>query len=159
MAQGFNIDEVLQMAEQIESNGAIFYAQAAADASDDAVKAFLDNLSKTEEKHCETFAQMRTALSDSEKEPMVFDPDDETALYLKALADTRVFFEKSIDTGSIDTVLKEALLAEKDSIVFYLGLKQGMPAGSGQDKIEQIIQEEMTHIRVLSTYLLKYGNK
>ena len=40
-------------------------------------------------------------------------------------------------------ILKGAIEAEKDSIVFYLGMKNAVPENLGQDKIEAIIQEEM----------------
>jgi len=56
-----------------------------------------------------------------------FDPEGEAALYIRSLADTRVFFEKKIDTSSMEEILKEAILAEKDSIVFYLGMKEMVP--------------------------------
>ena len=36
-----------------------------------------------------------------DKSPLGIDPYDESAHYLKALADTRVFFEKEIDTTSV----------------------------------------------------------
>ena len=53
-----------------------------------------------------------------------FDPEGEAALYLRSLDYTRVFFEKKIDTSSMEEILKEAILAEKDSIVFYLGMNE-----------------------------------
>ncbi|MFV9644757.1 MAG: rubrerythrin, partial [Desulfobacterales bacterium] len=70
-------------------------------------------------------------------------------------ADTRVFFEKKIDnTSSIKDILKEAILAEKDSIVFYLGMKEMVPENFGKAKIDAIIKEEMTHIQLLSKELV-----
>ena len=74
-------------------------------------------------------------------------------LPLQALADTRVFFEKEMDLSSIRTILKEALTAEKDSIVFYLGMKDMVPEKLGKDKIDWIIKEEMAHICLLSNKL------
>ena len=93
-------------------------------------------------------------MSGKEKESTVFDPDDESAQYLKALADTRVFFQKEIDTTSLKEILKAALTAEKDSIVFYLGMKDIVPEKQGKDRIDQIIREEMSHIKLLGNRLL-----
>jgi rubrerythrin len=86
---------------------------------------------------------------------MTFDPDEEACMYLKALADTRVFFEKEMpgNSASMKEILKEAILAEKDSIVFYLGMKDFVPEKFGKDKIEKIIKEEMSHIKLLSNHL------
>ena len=70
------------------------------------------------------------------------------------MADTRVFFEKEIDTGSLEAILKAAILAEKDSIVFYLGMKDLVPENLGQSHLDNIIKEEMSHIKLLSHRLV-----
>jgi len=50
-------------------------------------------------------------------------------------------------------ILKAAILAEKDSIVFYLGMKEMVPEDFGKAKIDIITKEEMSHIKLLSTRL------
>lgn len=154
MSYDFNADDVFEMAEQIEKNGAEFYRQAAAAVSDEDAKAFLLDLAAMEDDHEKTFAEMRNKLSDKEKTATVFDPEGEAAGYLKALADTRVFFEKEIDTSSMQAILKAAILAEKDSIVFYLGMKDLVPGERGQSQLDAIIKEEMSHINLLSRRLI-----
>jgi len=154
MSYDFTADNVFEMAEQIEKNGAAFYRQAANDINDPEAKNFLLDLAAMEDNHEQTFSAMRKQLTESEKVQTVFDPDDETALYLKALADTRVFFEKELETSSMTAILKAAILAEKDSIVFYLGMKDLVPEGLGQSKLDNIIKEEMSHIKLLSHRLV-----
>ena len=85
-----------------------------------------------------------------------FDPKNENALYLKALADTRVFFEKEHPGNSFQDILAAAIQAEKDSIAFYLGMKELVPLKLGQSKINDIIKEEMSHIRILAGKLMEY---
>jgi rubrerythrin len=51
-------------------------------------------------------------------------------------------------------ILKSAIEAEKDSIVFYLGMKEEVPENLGKNRIEAIIKEEMGHIRLLSKQLV-----
>ena len=102
-----------------------------------------------EDEHEKTFAALRSELKDEDKQGTVFDPEGESALYLRALADTRVFFKKEIDTSSLKEILKAALTAEKDSIVFYLGMKDLVPEKLGKDKIDNIIREEMGHIKLI----------
>jgi len=152
MAYNFNADEIFEMAEQIERNGANFYQSAADNISDDDKKEFLVKLANMEKQHEKTFAQLRKELSEKDKENTVFDPDNESAAYLKALADIRVFYKKEIDTSNIEEILKEAIIAEKDSIVFYLGMKELLPK-SNADKIDLIIKEEMKHVTALSNKL------
>ena len=154
MSYDFNAEEVFEMAEQIERNGAAFYRNAAKQMSDPEEQALLNDLARMEDEHEETFAALRKNLSAKEKENTIFDPMDESVGYLKALVDTKVFFEKKLDASSMVAVLKDAILAEKDSIVFYLGMKDAVSADLGRDKIDAIIKEEMSHIRLLSRKLL-----
>ena len=53
-------------------------------------------------------------------------------------------------------ILKSAIEAEKDSIVFYLGMKEAVPENLGKGRIETIIKEEMGHIRLLSKELVTH---
>ncbi len=153
MAYDFNADEIFEMAEQMERNGEKFYKNAAGSIDDAAHKTLLLELAAMEVDHEKTFKAMRSDLKATEKSATVFDPNGEAALYLRALADTRVFFEKKIDVSSMEKILKAAIEAEKDSIVFYLGMKNAVPDKMGQDRIEGIIKEEMGHIRLLSREL------
>ena len=155
MSYDFNADDVFEMAEQLERNGGKFYRTAAEATSDPANKEFLLELAAMEDQHEKTFSAMRAELSEKEKESTVFDPEGEAALYLRALADTRVFFEKEIDVGSMKDILKSAITAEKDSIVFYLGMKDAVSEGLGKGRLDHIIKEEMGHIKLLSRKLVE----
>jgi rubrerythrin len=153
MRYDFNADEIFEMAEQMERNGEKFYKNAAATIDDEAHKKLLQELAAMEVDHEKTFKAMRSDLKAAEKSATVFDPDGEAALYLRALVDTRVFFQKKIDVSSMEKILKAAIEAEKDSIVFYLGMKNAIPEKLGRERIEGIIKEEMGHIRLLSREL------
>lgn len=156
MSITFNAFEIFEMAEQIERNGVKFYRKAAKGVSDKDTRQMLLDLATMEAEHEETFAGMRKQLSDEERELRVFDPDNEIVLYLQAMADGHVFDLKKdpsselTGTESVEDILKLAIEAEKDSIVFYLGLKDFVPVRAGKDKVEAIIKEEMGHIVVLS---------
>ncbi len=154
MSYDFNANEILKMAEQIERNGYTFYTSAAENVTDSESKSFLLKLADMESHHEAYFASIRSELSDQEKEATVFDPDGQIELYLRALADTRIFFEKKIDVSSMEEILKAAITAEKDSIVFYLGMKNTVPERLGREKVDEIIEEEMRHITLLSEKLL-----
>ncbi len=153
MSFDFNADDIFVMAEQLERNGAKFYKDASENAPDQQTRKFLIQLSQMEEQHEKTYAAMRAGLPEKERVATVFDPEHEAVLYLKALADTRVFFEKPINLRSMKEILKAAIEAEKESIVFYLGMKEAVPEGLGKNRIDGIIKEEMGHIRLLSKEL------
>lgn len=154
MGLGFNANEIYEMAEQIERNGAAYYREAAEAVSNAEDKSFLVELAAMEDDHEVTFADLRKELSADEKADVTFDPEGESAQYLKALADTRVFYNKAIDLSSMEGILKGAITAEKDSIVFYLGMKDMVAGNRGKDRIDAIIKEEMKHIKLLSSRLL-----
>lgn len=154
MGLDFNADEIFEMAEQIERNGAKYYRNAAELVSNEEDKKFLVELAEMEDDHEVTFAELRKNLSLNEKESMTFDPEDEAVQYLKALADTRVFNKKTIDLSSMEGILTGAITAEKDSIAFYLGMKEMVGANRGKKHIDAIIKEEMKHISLLSKRLL-----
>ncbi|MBW1726720.1 MAG: ferritin family protein [Deltaproteobacteria bacterium] len=154
MVYDFTANDVFEMAEQLERNGAKFYRTAAENVSDPKSKKLLIELAEMEDEHEKTFASLRADLTEGEKTTTVFDPEDESVLYLRALADTRVFFKKKIDISSMKEILKVAIVAEKDSIVFYLGLKDFVPDRLGKNRLDKIIKEEMGHIRILSKELV-----
>lgn len=154
MAFDFTAKDVFEMAKQIERNGVSFYQSAAAGVRGESEKKLLLHLADMEVKHEQVFTEMEKELTEKETANTTFDPNNEAALYLKALADTKVFFEKSIDTASMKEILKTAITAEKDSIVFYLGMRELVPGKLGGDRIDEIIREEMTHIRFLSKELM-----
>jgi rubrerythrin len=155
MSYGFNVDEIFEMAIQMEVNGGTFYRSAAAATNDSDAKTLLEDLARMEDDHEELFKALRNELSGDLKTQTVFDPEGESALYLRALVDSKVFFEKTVDTSSMKSVLKEAIVAEKDAIVFYLGMKEMVAGEEGKKKIDTIIKEEMGHIRTLTGELSK----
>ena len=158
MSIAFNADEILEMAEQIERNGAKFYRRAAEGADARSRQQLLD-LAAMEDVHEKTFASMRSELSEQEQKLMAFDPEGEAGLYLQAFADGHVFDVNAdpseLLTGreKMEDILQTAIGLEKDSIVFYLGLKEMVPEKLGKGKIDDIIKEEMSHIIDLSKEL------
>jgi rubrerythrin len=151
----FNVDEIFEMAEEIERNGATFYREAAKNAHDKSVQKMFSELAAMEDGHEKIFGQMRKELSAQMKEPTVFDPDNEVAKYLQTMADFHGMEGKAAPsqkfTGkeSLDEILRAALQAEKNSIAFYVGIKDLVSEKKGRDKVQVIIIEEMTHVSIL----------
>ena len=161
MTTHFNADEIFEMAEQIERNGARFYRRAAQAVGDPGKQKLFFQLVAMEAEHERVFSFMREELSAEEGRGAAFDPDDQTGQYLQAAADGKIFNvnadpEALFDIGerlTVEDILRAAIGMEKESIIFYLGMKSMVPDGLGKDKIDGIVKEEMSHIGALSMEL------
>jgi len=160
----FNADEIFQIAEQMERSGVKFYRRAADSASDKETKQMLLDMAEMEAGHLTTFEHMRKQLTGREKAATVFDPDNEASVYLQTMADThgsegkKSPTEELTGTESIEEILKIALNAEKDSVIYYFGLRSFVPPKAGRDKVDAIIREEIEHITALNKKLASVQN-
>jgi rubrerythrin len=165
MAIVFNADEIFEMAIRIENNAAAFYRKGASLQSDTENKKFLEGLANMEDQHKKIFTDMRTTLKQKEKDPKVFDPYDEVSQYLAAMADTMggegspSAADALTGDETLEEILQTAVGLEKDTILFYLGIKDLIPVQSGQDRIEEIIREERRHVIQLTNVLKKLKTK
>jgi len=154
MSMVFNADEVLAMAAQIERNGGAFYRRAV-EISEGAGELLLQ-IAEQEDLHLALFQGMREELSATEAGETTFDPNNEAVLYLNAMADSHVFDldednPKDLLKGdeSLDDIFTMAIQAEKDSIAFFVGLRELVPESLGRGKVDDLIREETRHIRWL----------
>jgi rubrerythrin len=152
MTYNFNADEMFEMAIRIEENGARFYRKASKLQSDPQNREMLEKLEAMEKTHKLTFEKMRSQISDAQKTATVFDPAGEASQYLMAMADTHggegspTAADSLTGKESIAEIIDIAIGLEKESILFYLGLKDLVPPNLGQDKLNEIIGEERRHI-------------
>ena len=158
MSMIFNADEVLKIAEQIERNGIDFYERAAERFDGDTERRLL-HLADMERTHEQLFATMRKELSDADHGLEAFDPEGEAGKYLAAFADGQIFAPRA-DAAALFSqedserdILETAIGLEKDSVVFYVAIRDAVPEALGEDKIKRIIEEEMAHIVLLSRTL------
>jgi rubrerythrin len=151
----FKAGEVLQMACQIERNGARFYREAAGKVRGPKAIEALKALADWEETHEKTFVRMAEGLPAGERPESSHAPGGELRKFLQAIAGDKVFsmLDDPVawlgEAHSIDDILRKALQMEKDSIIFYLGIKEGIPAERGRRQVDEIIAQEMGHIRQL----------
>jgi rubrerythrin len=156
-------DEIFEMAEQIERNGARFYRRAAQGFTDSRARQQMLDLAAMEDQHEKAFAGMRTELLQQEREPRAPDPYGEAILYVRGMADGHVFdvgkdpSERLTGKETMEEILRTAIGLEKDSIVFYLGIKEIVLERLSKQRIDDIIKEEMGHIAVLSQEMAALG--
>jgi rubrerythrin len=153
-ALAFNADEVFTIAEQIERNGAKFYRAAAQKFP--AGRELFTKLAEMEDVHLKVFSEMHKTISEREKELTASDPDGEALQLAGIFANNKVFdtakdpLEALKSCKDVNDVFQFAIGREKDSVVFYTGLKDMVSKSFGKDKLDLIIKEEMSHIVWLS---------
>jgi rubrerythrin len=155
----FTAEEVFQIAEQIERNGKAFYNQAANHVSNPPAVQILSRLAKDEEEHEKIFARLRGELTAQDRKTKTVYPESQTLAYLRAWADGQVFdvrvgpAERLTGKEKVEDIYRMAIGIEKDSIIFYLGMKEAVPENYGREKIDRIIKEEMGHMSSLTREL------
>lgn len=156
MVYDLNADEIFEMAIRIEANGARFYRKAAGFQSDPSNRKMLEKLASMEDHHQSVFAEMRKGLSEADKTATVFDPQNEASQYLAAMADAHrgegspAAADSLTGKESLAEIIDIAIGLEKESILFYIGLKDMVSPKYGQDKLDKIIAEERKHVIELS---------
>jgi rubrerythrin len=167
MILGFNADEVFRIAIEIEKNGITFYGKAKEILKDEEVQGIFSQLEKEEEKHLGNLQKMRAGLPASAKQRTVYNPsndikrksDEETDQYIQDVAHMNVFrnsqnVEKYVnETTTVEDALRLAIQFEKDSITFYLILRDLTEEDKGREFVNDILAEEKDHLKKLSRRL------
>jgi len=160
MSFAFSADEIFALAEKIEKNGAEFYRRAAENAACSDARHLLLDIAGMEDGHQGLFSRMRRQLTENHRVSDTFDPEGETAHYLAGLANSRVFSDPldplpmESDSCSqphdlLRKILEFAVGREKESIAFYRAMKDMVETEEAKCRIDDIIGEEESHIRML----------
>ncbi len=142
------------MALRIEENGFEYYTGAARASKSKALKTLFKTLAEQEKDHIKVFLGLKGQLPEHET-PAASDPyTDEAALYLNAIADTKVFTSPGEGKKLASRIKSEkqaltcAIGMEKDSILFYYELLK-MIRGKDMVVVERLIEQEKEHLRKL----------
>ncbi|NLX57894.1 MAG: ferritin family protein [Phycisphaerae bacterium] len=157
MTIGYSAFELLEMAQQMERNGCAFYERAVAVTEGEAA-ATLQTLAEMERAHEETFAAMAAELRGQERPDTALDPNAEAVQYVRAVVGGHVF-ELRADPAewlgtrpTLASVLRTAIDLEKETILYYLGVRDVL-TGPDRDRMDEIIREEMGHVVLLTRRL------
>ncbi len=159
MALRLSSDEALEIAQRMEQNGSRFYRRAAEFKELEKEKEVLLKLAKMEDDHEKYFRTMQDGLPDEERSKKALDPFGEMLTYLEAMADmsggegSLQAIESLSGNESLPQILNIAITLEKESILYYIGLKDIVPSESAKRKIDEIISEEKNHIVTLKKEL------
>jgi rubrerythrin len=154
MIYPFNAWDAFKIAIGLEENGLNFYKQAAKKFSGPIADLF-NSLAQEEEIHKSIFTNFLESLPP--EQATIYDPENETDDYLKMMARLNVFKNAPADVekllAGITTVqeaLKLAMTFEKDSIVFFVQLKNASDTLSDGVSVDRLILEEARHLRKLA---------
>jgi len=152
MGNVFAGSEVVEMGIQIEINGRDFYTALVPKFKDRKTAEVFTYLAQEEERHIETFRKILDSVN--RYEPSEAYPGEYFA-YLFALAGSYVFTQKDQGAAIAKKIVNEqeaidtGIRFEKDSILFYEGMKKVVPAHDGKT-LDILITQEQNHLRKLS---------
>ena len=166
------------MAVILEQRGQDFYRKAAIIADSVDEQRFFEHLAEMEKIHEEFFTKLLEKANISNAYAMLQDSDAAFMRYLKrqiqeqngatipqsqskaeAFISKTVFSKSPADAKPADNsprvILEQAIASEKDAIAFYLSLRPHLQTQPDRAQIDSILAEEMSHLTLLSTEILK----
>jgi rubrerythrin len=144
--------EIVELGIQIEKNGRDFYNTLLKQSQDLKIQELFQFLATEEEKHIKAFQKILERTTKYEVQGL--DSDDYFA-YMNALASEHVFTKantgalvaKSIKSSK--EAIDRAIGFEKDSIIFYEGMKRVVP-DDDRKTVDALIIQEQDHLRRLT---------
>lgn len=153
----YSINEIIEMAVQIERNGYAFYNEATKRKDlDDKSREFISWLRDQELEHEKKFLSLR---DDTELKSLELSQDWElVALYLKTIVEGRIFnsedsaIRRAIEAKNITEIIDYAINFEKDTLLYFQAISNNIAYPKAIDILHQIINEEISHIIKLADY-------
>lgn len=153
----FSANEVIEMAVQIEKSGYTFYDRALKkEQLKNSTRELLTLLRDQEIKHEQFFLSLR-----DQKDLFSLDETqdwDMISSYIRMITDARLFNDESsaiklVDKAETDLELVNyAITFEKDTLLFFHTLKEKINGEKTKQIVQEIIQEEITHVFHLTEY-------
>ncbi len=156
MAQFFHAADIAKAAVEIEKKGQDFYGRVAEKAQTDSIKELFLHLRGEEKKHEAVFSELLKRLG--QVELPAWSTADEYAMYVDALIESHALFTGGLaekymaDAADDETAIRMAMAFEKDTLLFFLEMKELVPE-SEKEFVLQCIDEERLHIRQLKELL------
>jgi rubrerythrin len=149
MIEKYTAKDVIDMAVQAKERGAELYLVLARNSENFHVGQFFTELAKDEHRHKMQIEKWLGSLDPKDREEAY---PGERSMYLKALVDENTFRCDRVKKQALEKTIsqEEALAAgitfEKDFMLFLHDLKKHV-AGDGKDVVEDLINEEISHLR------------
>ncbi|MBP7206107.1 MAG: ferritin family protein [Candidatus Cloacimonetes bacterium] len=153
----FSINEIIEMAVQIERNGYAFYHEATKRKDLDTTSLeFITWLRDQELNHEKTFMALR---DDADMQDLELTQDWEmVSAYLKTIVDGRIFnseesaIRKATEAASLSNLVDNAITFEKDTLLYFHALSDGISNPKALQTLRRIINEEVSHVMRLNDF-------
>lgn len=153
----FSVNEIIELAVQIERNGYAYYNEASKRKDiDDKMRELIIGLRDAELSHEQTFLKLRDAL---DLQILELSGDWELiASYLKSIVDGRIFndetsaIRRATEAKDIISVLEYAIRFEKDTLLYFHAINDGISDPHAKDTLRKIINEEVSHVIALNDF-------
>ena len=154
----FSINEIIELAVQIEKKGYTFYNKALERKNlSSNSKELLKKLRDDEIVHEQTFKKMRTEL---DREEITLSGDwQEVSNYLRTISDSHIFSEPDAAIKLATSVKNEkelienAIQFEKDTLLFFNSIYEEIKDQTVRKILKKIIDEEVLHVEKLKEFL------
>lgn len=149
----FNINEIFEIATNIEKSGNAFYKKAAEKIPQFAD--FFNFLANEEISHEFLFKKMEKESLSEDYLKSIWNPDDIITQYFDSLTNSTIFKpENEIDKqfkncSDVTDVIDWAIQREHETVLFFTGLKEGLKTENEKNILDQIIVEEIGHVHKL----------
>lgn len=156
MSKIFYLSELLKFAIERETESFNLYTQMAEQTKDPELKVLYETLAEQETKHKMFYTSMLEQ-TPKEASPKVKPEGDEYMDYIKNLISAQRTVKPLSSEQLHDPIqsLDYAIGREKDSVLFYTGLKHYVPR-EAHNKVDIIIHEEMKHAAILTNVKEEY---
>lgn len=154
----YSIDEIIEMAIRTETLGYQFYTTMAEKfKKDEGLAKLFTTLASKEKVHEKIFTDLKTTVAKKGAEPVEW---DEVSNYMRAFVESEFFLGKGKALPAMDHVktvhdaAKFAMGFEKETLLYFHELRAIVRE---KEIVDQVINEEKSHIRWLGAFLVGLG--
>uniref|UniRef100_A0A7C4U8X2 Ferritin-like diiron domain-containing protein n=1 Tax=candidate division WOR-3 bacterium TaxID=2052148 RepID=A0A7C4U8X2_UNCW3 len=151
----FTSQEVIETAISAEVNSEKFYEEMSKKVKNKEIKKLFEDLAKIEKSHINDFRKLYEKVKDKMEE--IVGDEIEFSRYMRSYMESWVFktFEekkKNINIEDLNSIINFAISFERETILFYHGIKDNVSKEAG-NIVNEIIKQEIEHIITLDNYL------
>lgn len=155
----FSVNEILDLAIQIEKNGESVYRRAMEEINESELTTLLEWMADEEIKHADWFASLKDSIESTGVNLFVEEMSREL---FNDLLGEKSFSHKDVDFSklkSINELIAVFIEFEKDTVIFYEVLVPFIEDEGTLEALNRIISEENNHIRRLQEFLQSEGER
>lgn len=155
----FSIEDILDLAIQIEKNGEMVYRKAAERTSRESLASLFQSLAHEEVRHAEWFSDLKDKVNKTTEDPRL---EEMGKKVLQGILGDQTFSLKEAGLEKmeeVEDVLKAAIEYEEDTALFYEMIRSFLEDKETLRHLDAIIEEENRHITLLQEALERGGKE